>query len=110
MPPMYKMLRLIFQMSLEWYPSSRAFFIFRHWALLVSGLLLARTVGAEPVFNDVFVPANDGFKSIRIPSLVVTRNGALLAFAEGRTANRDQASNKILLKRSTDGGKTWGKV
>src|SRR4051812_19635791 len=63
--------------------------------------------GAEPTFCDVFVPSRDGFKSIRIPSVILTRKGALLAFAEGRSANRDQASNKIIAKRSTDGGQTW---
>ncbi len=31
-----------------------------------------------------------------------------MAFAERRAANADQAKNKIILKRSTDGGRTWG--
>jgi sialidase-1 len=62
------------------------------------------------VVSDVFVPKEDGFQSIRIPSVVLTKGGVLLAFAEGRKANADQAQNKILLKRSMDGGKTWGKL
>ncbi|MBA4191633.1 MAG: exo-alpha-sialidase [Planctomycetaceae bacterium] len=66
--------------------------------------------GAEPEVADVFVPKADGFASIRIPSVVVSKKGTLLAFAEGRAANADQAKNKIVLKRSTDGGKSWGKV
>ncbi len=36
--------------------------------------------------------------------------GTALAFAEGRAANADQAKNKIVLKRSVDGGKTWEKL
>lgn len=64
----------------------------------------------DPEIVDVFVPKTDGFKSIRIPAVVATNKGTLLAFAEGRAANADQAKNKILLKRSTDGGKTWGKI
>jgi sialidase-1 len=32
----------------------------------------------------------------------------VLAFAEGRAARTDQAQNDIILKRSMDGGKTWG--
>jgi sialidase-1 len=62
---------------------------------------------SDPTFHSVFVPGEDGFSSIRIPSIVTTRRGTLLAFAEGRAANRDQASNKILLKRSADNGETW---
>jgi sialidase-1 len=76
------------------------------WLMLVSG----PSLGAEPRRADVFVPKLDGFVSIRIPSVVVSNRGVLLAFAEGRAANADQANNKILLKRSTDGGMSWGKV
>ncbi len=66
--------------------------------------------GAEPEVADVFVPKADGFASIRIPSVVVSKKGTVLAFAEGRAADADQAKNKIVLKRSTDSGKTWGKI
>lgn len=77
------------------------------------GLLLIVLVpvsAGEPQVVDVFVPKADGFKSIRIPAVVVTKQGTVLAFAEGRAANADQARNKIVLKRSPDGGKTWGKL
>ena len=63
---------------------------------------------AEPQFSDVFIAGRDPFKSIRIPSVVVTKKGAVLAFAEGRAVAADQANNKLILKRSTDGGNTWG--
>jgi sialidase-1 len=59
---------------------------------------------------DVFVPGEGGFASVRIPAVVVGKGGAVLAFAEGRAANADQAKNKIILKRSADGGRTWGKL
>src|SRR5690606_30936757 len=36
--------------------------------------------------------------------------GTLLAFAEGRMNLSDQAENKIILRRSTDGGRTWEAV
>ncbi|MCW3096284.1 MAG: nedA 1 [Chthonomonadaceae bacterium] len=84
--------------------------MFIRWFLLLGILLVTRGGSADPVVSDVFVPKEDGFQSIRIPSVVLTKHGVLLAFAEGRQANRDQAQNKILLKRSTDGGKTWGKL
>ena len=63
----------------------------------------------EPTRVDVFV-AGAEYPSFRIPSVVVSREGTLLALAEGRNVHRDQAANDIVLRRSTDGGKTWGKL
>jgi sialidase-1 len=64
----------------------------------------------EPTHVVVFDAKADGFPSIRIPSVIVTKAGTLLAFAEGRAFPRDHAKNKIVLKRSSDGGKTWSKL
>lgn len=43
----------------------------------------------------------------RIPSLLVTKKGSLLAFSERRLGLHDHAQNDIVLKRSTDHGRTW---
>ncbi|TWU39637.1 sialidase family protein [Novipirellula artificiosorum] len=43
----------------------------------------------------------------RIPSLVVTKKGSILAFTERRLGLHDHAQNDIVLKRSTDNGKSW---
>ena len=67
----------------------------------------SNALAAEPEFISVFDARLDGYPSIRIPSVVVTKSGAVLAFAEGRAANTDQAANDIILKRSRDGGRTW---
>lgn len=75
-------------------------------ALLGKGLMFA----TEPEFFDVFIASKDGYKSIRIPSVVVTKKGIVLAFAEGRAADADQAGNSIILKRSRDEGRTWSPV
>jgi sialidase-1 len=64
--------------------------------------------GRGPEFSDVFVAGQDSFKSVRIPSVVVSKAGTVLALAEGRAQHADQANNKLILKRSTDGGRTWG--
>lgn len=75
------------------------------WLWSASWLL----AGAEaPIFVDVFRSGAEGYASIRIPSIIVARGGAVLAFAEGRQRNADQARNDILFKRSLDGGATWG--
>lgn len=56
---------------------------------------------------DVFTAGEGGFNVYRIPSLAVTTRGTLLAFCEGRRSISDAAENAIVMKRSTDGGKTW---
>ena len=50
-----------------------------------------------------------GYASHRIPAVVVTRAGTLLAFAEGRVgSSADHGDIDLVLKRSADGGRTWG--
>ena len=59
-------------------------------------------------FIDVFTSGSEGYHTFRIPSVVVTRDGTVLAFCEGRARRADHSQNDIVLKRSADGGKTWG--
>lgn len=49
-------------------------------------------------------------RSYRIPSLVKTRMGTLIAGADQRTSVSNDAPNHInfVIRRSADGGKTWG--
>ncbi|QOV34314.1 exo-alpha-sialidase [Streptomyces ferrugineus] len=65
-----------------------------------------------PVFEQqvLFRASQDpGYACFRIPAIVKTKDGTLLAFAEGRVLNcGDAADIDIVLKRSTDGGRTWG--
>jgi len=63
---------------------------------------------AVPALTDVFISRTDGYDTYRIPAIVVTTNGTVLAFCEGRKNSRnDTGKIDLLLKRSTDGGKTW---
>jgi iduronate 2-sulfatase len=56
----------------------------------------------------VFTSGQDGYHTYRIPAIVVTTNQTVLAFCEGRKNSRsDSGDIDLLLKRSTDGGKTW---
>ncbi len=71
-------------------------------------LLLAGTACAsELTRTNVFIGGQEGFHTYRIPSLIVSKTGTILAFAEGRKSRTDQAENKLVLKRSTDAGTTW---
>ena len=48
-----------------------------------------------------------GFSHFRIPSMVATRTGILMAFCEGRRSRRDHGDTDILFKISVDGGLNW---
>lgn len=55
-----------------------------------------------------FTAGDDGYHTYRIPAVVRTHAGTLLAFAEGRVDSADDSGNiDTVLKRSTDGGCTW---
>jgi sialidase-1 len=59
--------------------------------------------------TDVFAAGRDGYHTYRIPAIVRARNGDLLAFCEGRKSGAGDAGDiDLLLKRSSDGGRTWG--
>ena len=63
---------------------------------------------ASPTETDVFVSGEGGYHTYRIPSVVVTKEGTLLAFCEGRKTSRSDAGDiDLLLRRSRDGGRTW---
>ncbi len=70
----------------------------------------SRNSDGEPFQTPVFVSGTDGYHTYRIPALVVSKKGTLLAFCEGRKTSRsDHGDLDLVLKRSTDNGKTWGK-
>jgi len=58
---------------------------------------------------DVYTSGTEGYHTYRIPGVVITKTGTLLAFCEGRkTGSGDQGDIDLVLRRSSDGGKTWG--
>ncbi|MCH9790158.1 MAG: glycoside hydrolase [Planctomycetes bacterium] len=59
----------------------------------------------------VFQRGDGGYHSFRIPALIVSPKGTLLAFAEGRKNNLGDSGNiDLVLKRSKDNGKTWSEL
>jgi sialidase-1 len=75
----------------------------------LSGLLAA----AEPIIEkqDLFTAGEDpAYKIYHIPGIVVTAKGSVLAWCEARkrpAGVSDWDDIRILLRRSTDDGKTW---
>ncbi|MFE6882784.1 exo-alpha-sialidase [Streptomyces sp. NPDC057702] len=56
-----------------------------------------------------FRAGTDGYASYRIPAVVATDAGTVLAFAEGRVRSAaDWGDIDVVLRRSRDGGRTWG--
>ncbi|MEV7191474.1 sialidase family protein [Streptomyces sp. NPDC093510] len=56
-----------------------------------------------------FRAGREGYASFRIPALVTSAAGTVLAFCEGRVGSQDDFGNiDVVLKRSADGGRTWG--
>lgn len=59
----------------------------------------------------VFTSGEDGYHTYRIPAIIATAKGTLLAFCEGRKSSRSDSGNiDLVLKRSSDGGQTWSQL
>ena len=57
----------------------------------------------------LFSQGQFGYECFRIPAIVKTNKGTLLAFAEGRKNGcSDTGDIDLVLRRSTDNGKSWG--
>jgi sialidase-1 len=72
----------------------------------------ADQVSAAAVGNTlVYKEKTEGYDCFRIPAVVKAGNGNLLAFAEGRNGGagfcNDRGDIDLVVKRSTDNGKTW---
>lgn len=53
----------------------------------------------------------EGYHTFRIPAVIATWRGTLLAFAEGRhDCAADTGNIDLVLRRSQDGGRTWGPI
>lgn len=71
----------------------------------------ASAAATAPEFSEqvLFAQHTDGYFCFRIPAIVKASDGTLLAFAEGRVNScGDSGDIDLVLKRSTDGGRTWG--
>ncbi len=56
----------------------------------------------------VFESGQDGYHTFRIPSLITTNEGTLIAFCEGRVnSGSDSGDIDMVMKKSTDNGLTW---
>lgn len=81
--------------------------------LYISTILLyisTISLAAEPKVSqsEVFTAGSQGITLYRIPGIVVTGKGSVLAYCEARRDGRgDWGEIEVHLRRSTDGGQTW---
>ena len=78
-------------------------------AMIAAVAAMASLSAAAPLCEKQVLFPKDGATVCRIPSLVVTKNGVILATADRRIgSNHDWGHDtEILLRRSEDGGRMW---
>ncbi|MDT0306417.1 sialidase family protein [Streptomyces sp. DSM 44917] len=87
------------------------------WAVLITAPAAnaagPQTFPAAPEreLSQPFKNQHHGYTCFRIPAVVTAPDGTLLAFAEARRADcGDVGDIDLVLRRSTDGGRSWGEL
>jgi sialidase-1 len=81
--------------------------------MMRAALLFAVTACAAPLLEKtvLFERGKGDYVFYRIPGVVVTKRGTILAYAEARRSDRsDWGASDLILRRSTDGGKSWSEA
>jgi len=75
-----------------------------------TGLLRWNTYAKTEYTSSIpFTTGTEGYFCFKIPAMLLTSKGTLIAFSEARTPDcSDFAQTDMVYKRSTDGGRTWG--
>lgn len=90
--------------------------MWNRWILLAAVLLTVMPLpapaeqppGPRPNVERLFVSGETGYGRYRIPAIAVTPKQTVLAFCEGRVKATGLTGDiDLVLRRSTDGGKTW---
>jgi sialidase-1 len=80
---------------------------FRILQMLLAVLLSVQWATAQEL-NYLFKPGDHGYKCFRIPAVVRSKSGTILAFAEARKNHCGDADDiDLVMRSSSDGGKTW---
>ncbi|HVY70100.1 MAG TPA: sialidase family protein [Verrucomicrobiae bacterium] len=79
------------------------------WCIRLALVCVTTAVGAPAQMEkaDLFEAGASGIQLYRIPGMVVTAKGVVLAYCEARKGSADWGEIEIYLRRSQDGGRTW---
>lgn len=91
-------------------PAQRSLTALALLSVIITTTSLTAPAQAEPLFEkqDIWTGGVGGYDIYRIPGLVVTAKGTVLAYCEARKGSRsDWGTIDIQLRRSTDGGRTF---
>ena len=81
---------------------------------LISLILVTANIGnsyAQEPLDYLFESGSEGYHTFRIPAIVTTSAGTILAFAEGRKhGGSDTGDIDLVMKRSEDNGRTWSEL
>ena len=73
-----------------------------------SSAAAGQVAARDPRYTEVYTSGEKGYNTFRIPSVIATSRGTLLAFAEARREGAGDAGDiDLVLKRSEDGGVSW---
>ncbi|MDZ4852812.1 MAG: exo-alpha-sialidase [Pirellulaceae bacterium] len=81
-----------------------------YFLVILAAPVGAPIIAAEPAMDktDLFEAKQDGYALYRIPGIIVTKKGTVLAYCEARKSDKgDWGQQDIVMRRSLDGGKTW---
>lgn len=96
----------------DFYPPLEGYIGLRPWenTMRVYNWSIEGELALPPKLNYIFSAGESDYTCFRIPAILKTKDGTLLAFAEGRrdTCQHDYGDIDLVLKRSKDAGKTWG--
>ena len=81
--------------------------------VLLTGFFLMLFFGGKAIAQkttgvNLWEEGKGNYKGYRIPAIVVSNKGTVLAFAEARNDGSDSSDIDLVLKRSANNGKTWG--
>jgi sialidase-1 len=86
--------------------NSKAIYIFVYVFLAIMNFFTFRSHAQSLEY--LFESGSNGYHTFRIPAIITTNKGNILAFAEGRKKGRSDTGNiDIVMKKSEDNGITW---